>query len=241
LDDGTALLPETVSDTAETIVIPQKKSKLSLVFIGVAGVLVILIGAGWLFLRSTLETRDSPRTAANTSATPAPTPAIPAPATPSPAPALTSDANANSNTDTVPNSKPVELNDPTKQAPIMKTEDHSILFNVHQCRKSGTSITCDLTFINKGTDRRFQFVISRSNLFDELGNTYNGRDGFVANSDVNDPRINFITGVTAKAQITFEGVDPNGSKIMLFRIQYDVGDDYGLEVKFRNVPLLISK
>jgi flagellar basal body-associated protein FliL len=241
LDDGTALLPEPVSDTAETIVIPRKKSKLSWVFIGIAGVLIILIGAGWLFLRSTFETRDLPRTTANTSATPAQTPPTPALATPSPGPALTQDANANSNTDTVSNSKSVELNDPTKQTPIMKTEDHSVQFNLHQCRKSGSAITCDFTFQNKGPDRRFEFVVHRSNLYDELGNGYSGQKGQLANYEGNQPRIAFVSGVTTRAQITFDGIDPNAAKITVLRIQFDVGDDNGLEVKFRNVPLIIAK
>ncbi len=123
----------------------------------------------------------------------------------------------------------------------MKTEDHSVLFNLHQCRKSGSSITCDFTFTNKGPDRKFEFVIDRSNLFDELGNTYNGRNGQLASNQGNEPRIIFVSGVTARAQMTFEGIQPNATKITLLRIQYDVGDDNNLEVKFRNVPLLIPK
>ena len=50
-----------------------------------------------------------------------------------------------------------------------------------------------------------------------------------------------ISGVTAKAQITFVGVEPNATKITLLRLQYDVGEDNNLEIKFRNVPLIVSK
>lgn len=248
LDDGTALVLETTLHTADTVVMtPNRKSKLPYIFVGILALLVLSILGAWLILQRNYPDRDSQISSANIQpvSTPFQTVKSSATSTPnlSPTPTGTSE-NAEvpaTNSDTVSTSKPADLGDPTKLPPIMKTEDHSVLFNLYQCRKSGSSITCDFTFTNKGPDRKFQFVIYRSNLFDELGNTYNGKNGQIASNDGNNPQITFVAGVTAKAQMTFEGIQPNATKITLLRIQYDVGEDYGLEIKFRNVPLLIPK
>jgi len=255
LDDGTALIAESTIQAAETVVIPpaetlvvpRKRSKLPFIFVGILVLLVVGLIVAWLILQRNYGERDPQRAAGNVQSTPIPIqPAnntvttIPSPS-PSPTDLPQTNANLPANSDTVSTSKPVDVNDPTKSAPIMKTEDHSVLFNLHQCRKSGSSITCDFTFTNKGPDRKFQFVVYRSNLFDELGNTYDGKNGQIASNAGSSPEIVFVSGVTAKAQITFEGVQPNATKITLLRIQYDVGDDYRLEVKFRNVPLLMPK
>ncbi len=248
LDDGTALIVDPTLHTADTVVMtPKKKSPVPFIFVGLIALLIIGIFAAWLILQRSYPDRAAQGSSANIQ--PGSTPiqivkntASPTPfSTPSPSSSPEVTENLPANSDTVSASRPADITDPTKLPPIMKTEDHSVLFNLHQCRKSGSSITCDFTFTNKGPDRQFQFVIDRSNLFDELGNTYNGRNGFVASTEGNEPRINFVSGVTAKAQMTFESIQPNAVKIMLLRIQYDVGDDRGLEVKFRNVPLLIPK
>lgn len=251
LDDGTELKVETPTSSQETVVLPRKKNKFPLIF---GGLLVLLVGAsiiGWLLLgSSTDKANQNSRQVAVNIQTPTPAPTIsptetPTPLpSPSPSPTISPETNANisTNSEVVSNVKSTDESNSAKQLPPnMKSEDHSVLFELKQCRKSGSSITCDFSLTNKGSDRRFQFVIYRSNLYDELGNGYEGKKGQLANQDGNNPRIDFVSGVTAKAQITFEGIEPNASKITLLRIQYDVGDDGGLEVKFRNVPLTISK
>jgi hypothetical protein len=218
-----------------------------LVFGGTAILLIILVTAGWLLLGGNIAGRDEQLSNTKEKATPVPTQMQNGNATPvptvSPLPAMNDQTSVNAPLDSGigSNSKMPDVNDPAKSPPIMKTEDHSVLFNLHQCRKSGSAITCVFTFQNKGADRKFEFVAHRSNLYDELGNGYNGQRGQLANYEGNEPRIAFVSGVTTRAQITFDGIDPNVTKITLLRIQFDVGDDYGLEVKFRNVPLVISK
>ena len=251
LDDGTPLAIEKPTSSQETVVLPRRKNKFPLIF---GGLLMLLVGAfvvGWLLLGSSADKANNqnsrqvavniqtPTLAPTISPTETPTPL------PSPSPTISPETNANvtaTNSEIVSNVKPTDESNSAKQSPPnMKSEDHLVLFELKQCRKSGSSITCDFSLTNKGSDRRFQFVIYRSNLYDELGNGYEGKKGQLANQDGNNPRINFVSGVTAKAQITFEGIEPNANKITLLRIQYDVGDDNGLEVKFRNVPLTISK
>ena len=252
LDDGTLLITNSGTNLQETVVLPRKKNKFPFIF----GVLLLVVGAsavGWLLLGSRADNANQNNQLAavniqtptlTSTVTPIATPTpIPTLTPPTPTPSLETNANTPANSEIIANTKLAdESNSAAKQLPpIMKTEDHSVVFGLQQCRKSGSAITCDFLFTNKGSDRRFQFVVYRSNLYDELGNGYNGKKGQLANQDSGNPRIDFVSGVTARAQITFEGVEPNAAKITLLRLQYDVGDDYGLEVKFRNVPLLISK
>jgi hypothetical protein len=81
----------------------------------------------------------------------------------------------------------------------------------------------------------------KAKLFDELGNGYSGSEVQIANKTGNTPEIGFISGVTTKAQITFDKVEPTAMKITLLNIGFLVGNDYDLSVKFRNVPLIVSK
>ncbi len=251
LDDGNPLFEETIVNTQETVVLPRRKSKIPFILAGFIATLGMLVG-GWFLLTtggsnsSNQDNRQAEITIQTPTATPPVTPtATPTPfPSPSPSPTVPLETNADIpiDSETVSNANLADENKPPKQLPpIMKIEDHSVVFDLKQCRKSGSAITCDFLLTNKGADRRFQFVVYRSNLYDELGNGYNGKKGQLANQDGSNPRIDFVSGVTAKAQITFEGIDPNASKITLMRIQYDVGDDTRLELKFRNVPLTISK
>jgi hypothetical protein len=163
-------------------------------------------------------------------------------------PSVSLEANSNVATnsptqiETSVNSKPADESNSVKPLPtIMKAEDHSVLFALHECRKSGSSITCLFSLTNKGQDRRFRLSRYDSKLFDELGNGYKGSDAQVANQTGGTPEIDFINGVTTRAQMTFENVEPNAAKITLLDIGFKVGNDYNLSVKFRNVPLIVSK
>lgn len=254
LEDGTPLITDLPGDSQATVVLPRRKNKLPFVFGGLLLLTGALIG-GWLLLglKSNDGNQDNRQTAVNMQtpvSTPIPTPSeTPTPLpSPSPTPTILPEGNSNVSTNaeteletsdiTIPADKPA----PAKPLPvIMKAEDHSVLFALHECRKSGSSITCVFSLTNKGQDRRFRLSTYESKLFDELGNGYSGSEVQIANKTGNTPEIVFISGVTTKAQITFDKVEPNAMKITLLNIGFLVGNDYDLSVKFRNVPLIISK
>ena len=248
LEDGTSLNPEPQTNSQATVVLPRKKSKLPLIL----GGLLLLIGAGavaWflLFSRAQTSNQSNKQTAVNVPP-PVSTPTLlPTDTpTPTPSPSVSPDSNANSatnsTTNTETNSKPPSESNSTKPLPsLMKAEEHSVVFNLQQCRKSGTSITCDFTITNTGQDRRFRLSTYNSKLFDELGNGYKGADAQVANQAGDAPEIGFINGVTTKSQMTFENIEPNAAKITLLTFSFAVGNDNDLAVKFRNVPLVIGK
>jgi hypothetical protein len=256
LDDGAALANTSPTSSQETLVLPRRKSKFPLVF----GVLLLLVASasvgGWFLLGSKANdvSQNNRQTAINVqtpaaTATPLPTAETPTPLpSPSPTPTISPETNANipMNTEIKPeiavNTKPADETAPAKPLPvIMKAEDHQILFALHECRKSGSSITCLFSLTNKGQDREFQLSVYKSKLYDELGNGYKGSDAQLANKSGDFPKIGFINGVTTQAQMTFEKIEPNTTKITLLTIGFEVGRDYDLTANFRNVPLIISK
>lgn len=262
LEDGSPLVEETAPDSIQTEVLPRRKNdrknRLPIIFGGLLLLVGVLIGAWFLFGSNKNEISQSNRQMAVNIQTPTPTPIptlsptpteTPTPIpSPSPSPTISPETNTNvsTNSETKPetsaNAKTADENNSAKQLPtIMKAEDHSVAFGLQQCRKSGSSITCDFSVTNKGQDRRFLLSIYQSGLFDELGNGYKGSEAQVANQTGDSPEIGFINGVTTRAQITFENVEPNAAKITLLNISFSVGNDYNLAVKFRNVPLIISK
>jgi hypothetical protein len=263
LEDGASLSLYATTDSRETIAIPRRKSRLPLFFGGL--LLLTALGAltgGWLLLGSkagdagqnnqqqaavNVQTPVSMRTPPPTLETPPPLP--PSLSPPEASPEANSNVSTNStsaNSAIEPESsvspKPPDESNPAKPLPvIMKTEDHQVLFALHECRKSGSSITCFFSLTNKGQDRRFRFSRYESKLFDELGNGYKGSDAQVANQTGGRPEIDFISSVTTKAQMTFENIEPNAAKITLLDLSFSIERDFGLSVKFRNVPLTVSK
>lgn len=258
LEDGSPLVKETVPDSVQTEILPRRKNdrknRLPVIFAGLLLLVGALIGAWFLFGSNKNEISQSNRQAAvnikTPTQTPSPTPTETPTPSPSPSPSLTISPETNANIptnsetklETSANSKTIDEGNSAKQLPtIMKTEDHSVLFALHECRKSGSSITCLFSLTNKGQDRRFRLLTYVSKVFDELGNGYSGSEAQIANQTGNTPQISFIGGVTTRAQMTFDKVEPNAAKITLLSIGFDVGNDYNLSVKFRNVPLIVSK
>ena len=260
VEDGTTLLADTKNEITETVVLPGKKSKLPgkksklpLILIS----LLLLIGISvtvwlWFAFRPSNEAPSNKQVAVNVQ-TPVSTPTPLSISTPtplpslSPSPTISSESNtnvsnvSNATPETVSNSKLANESNPAKLPSLMKAEEHSVVFNLQQCRKSGTSITCDFTMTNTGQDRQLRLPVYQCKLFDELGNGYKGSEAQVANQTGDSPEIGFINGVTAKAQMTFDNIEPNAARITLLNFGFSVGNDYNLAVKFRNVPLTISK
>jgi hypothetical protein len=256
LEDGAPLLTDSIVNSQETLVLPRKKkNNLPLVLGGILLLVGAAVGGILLFGSKTNNANQSNRQTSANIQTPVPKPSATQtvePPTPlpssTPLPTISPEANSNASVnsetklETPANSKPADESNPAKPLPvIMKAEDHSVLFALHECRKSGSSITCIFSLTNKGQDRQFRLSIFESKLFDELGNGYSGSEAQIANKTGDTPQIGFINGVTTKAQMTFNKVEPNAMKITLLNIGFTVGNDYNLSVKFRNVPLIVSK
>lgn len=170
---------------------------------------------------------------------PTPTPGTTPPPMLEPTPGPTPDAGATPSATPTPTTQTTGEGSSTEV--ILRVEDRFVVFEVKQCRKSGSSIACEFSLTNTGPDREFGFNSRGSSLYDELGNGYRGADAQIANQTGEYPRIGFVSGVTTKARMAFEGIDPNATQITLLRLQFKVGDSDWLDVRFRNVPLLGAK
>lgn len=225
LDDGAPLSNDSAASSRETVVLPRRKNKFPVIFGGLLLLVGVLIG-GWFLLGSKVNdvSQNNRQVAVNTQkpvSTSTPTPSVETPTplpSPSPTPTISPAANSNVSTnseikpETSVNSKPEDESNSAKQLPtIMKAEDHSVLFALHECRKSGSSITCQFSLTNKGQDRRLRLQGYNSKLFDELGNGYKGSETQIANQTGDSPEIGFINNVTTRAQMTFENVEPNAA------------------------------
>jgi len=250
LEDGTSLVAKAPAQSEPTVIIPaSRRSRLPFILIGLLIVVVFLIG-GSIFLMSTLG-GDSPknRQVAVNIQSPTPSPTATKIETPTPAasPEPSFEVNSNTSPDSESDSNATVTYPPDDAVPerplpiIMRAEDHLVLFALHQCRKSGSSIVCDMSLTNKGDDRQFELITYRSRLYDELGNGYRGSDARVAREQGGSPRIDFIKGVTTRAQITFNQIEPNTTKITLLDLTFNIGRDNNLSIKFRNVPLVVAK
>lgn len=260
LEDGASLINDnSTSVSTETQVLTRKGKAKFLPVLAGAVLLIILASIGW-FVFASRENKANQNSVQTKPKQLTPTPIISSTQTPTPIqtstiPEPTVPAETNSNTLSNGETKSKKISDskspdevnsnqttqPAQQSLPIKIEDHQIAFALQQCRKSGTSITCDFSLTNNGTDRNFAWVTGESRLFDELGNGYQGTNGQIANQKGNWAKIGFVSGVTTKSQMTFDRIEPNAGKITLLVVHYDVGDVTGLEIKFRDVPLVISK
>lgn len=142
-------------------------------------------------------------------------------------------------------------NTPAKQG--VKTEAKQnvevkdFVFELQECKSSGTNITCSILITNKGTDR--QLTISShpipglyTELFDNNGNRYEVKEIVLGNQD--HPvmaTLLLISNVATKASVYFNNVDSQAKTVSLLNLivgegQISLGLKYST-VQFRNIPL----
>lgn len=128
----------------------------------------------------------------------------------------------------------------------------SFAFEIEGCTLSGSTADCLLLVENQVADRSLLLVDS-SRLYDELGNEYAPQRLRIANSVKNVtsgglPAISvggrlqwrsgvgkvILKGVPTAVELTFEGVDPQASRVSLLQIVF-VADDTPFEVGFRDL------
>ena len=250
LDDGMPLADESTISSQETLILPRRKSRFLPVFFGLL-LLAGAIGTGWFVFQSSqmnAETvqKDNNQTAiANIEPSPilspsyTPTPIATPTAADSPTPEEIAENETISEETPVSSTPPKSSDEPSE--PLMKIEANQVVFDLRQCRKTGTTIICDFVLTNNGEDRRLFMRADSSRLFDELGNGYDGKTIKLANQSSYRAEIGFVSGVTTKAQIIFENIEPTSKQITLLDVGYVIGNSYGENVQFRNVPLLKGK
>lgn len=124
-----------------------------------------------------------------------------------------------------------------QRAPITtRAEEQFFLFELHECRKSGAIVECNLTVTNKGNDRRFNIWKNKIYLYDESGNRY--RCSTLRFAEEIDPGTRtFVKGVSAKVRLTFSRTARDAAKAALLDIGFGSGNPYpkSTSVRFRGI------
>lgn len=125
--------------------------------------------------------------------------------------------------------------------PLQKIEKEFYTFELAYCRRSGTSVGCEVRITNNERDREVRLAdydFALPQLFDDLGNRYASSEFQIA--DREGRQIWLISGVTTKIKLYFSDVSPQATKIVLLKLP--IGQSKGMvatgfDVEFRNVPL----
>lgn len=123
-----------------------------------------------------------------------------------------------------------------------KLDAEFFTFNLVQCKLSGATVICDLVVTNNDVERKLFFYAHGSVVFDDLGNSYGGREAQLANS--REANAVLVSRVPTKARIVFDGVTSQANRSPLLSLSFSVskaesrfGGGQFFKVEFRNVPL----
>jgi curli biogenesis system outer membrane secretion channel CsgG len=118
-----------------------------------------------------------------------------------------------------------------------------LTFELHQCKLSGTAVTCELTITSNGFDRELLLSTYESTdpprLFDDSGNEFMVAQVQLGNRMGEQVKAVLVAGVHMKATLRFEGVQQSARSIKLLKIKGFVeGGGGGVAVvEFRDVSL----
>lgn len=121
-----------------------------------------------------------------------------------------------------------------------KIEAQFFTFELLHCKKSGTTVICDLDITNKERDRELGTGIN-SQLFDDFGNKVNAVEVRVANKNsggMGYASSLFVAGVTTRVRVGFQNVAPQATKATLLDLQFYIADLSTFQVRFRGVALV---
>ena len=138
--------------------------------------------------------------------------------------------------------QPATRDSSSSPKPAKQTVKASLyIFDLDECRLSGSTIVCDLTITNTDNDRMFSYdnVAGGAGLIDNLGGTYMATSIRIANRDGFDDAI-MVANVPTKSRITFDNVSSQATKIASLRMQFNRFDEHILnhfKVEFRDITL----
>lgn len=124
---------------------------------------------------------------------------------------------------------------------VMSQVVKDILFELKECKVSGTALTCRLTATNKkGSDKviRIHNYNYENRIFDNMSNEHKALFVEFANKrSSRSVRHMLISEVKTRLDFIFEGIDSKASKLALFELTYKDENNNALKVQFRDVPI----
>ena len=118
---------------------------------------------------------------------------------------------------------------------IQKKEFNYFTFELLECRRSGTSVTCNLLITNKGKDRKMHTYCRYSRMVDDRGNVYNAEWVQIGNKKSNfSSELLLVRDVPTRAYLGFENVSETATHAAL--VEFVVSGPKKGRVQFRNIP-----
>jgi hypothetical protein len=130
---------------------------------------------------------------------------------------------------------------PTQAAKsTLKVEAEDYIFELVQCKLSGTTLTCYLIITNNAADRQLSIYApnlgfgSHSRIIDQFGNEVSGRIAVLANNGRDYAEL--VSGIPIKGNIKFENVSTNMTSLALLELACS-SYPRNFKVQFRNAPI----
>jgi hypothetical protein len=122
----------------------------------------------------------------------------------------------------------------------MSIDTHFFTFKLLKCSVSGQSIICDLQITSNDRDKELIiYAYHFSRVFDDLGNEARSGKIRLANEEpTSQAQRLFVFGVPTAAQVRFEGISPQATKVSL--LEMTCRSDQQFKVQFRNICLTAS-
>jgi hypothetical protein len=127
-----------------------------------------------------------------------------------------------------------EASTPSKpsQGAIARKEVNNIVYLLKGCRKSDTSVKCELVLTNKAAERNFQIDgNSYSSIVDYNGKSYSTCSIDLGGKSGSNRNISIAPGIDYVAIITFKNIPEQVTKAALLNLDSD-----GKKIQFRSVP-----
>jgi formylglycine-generating enzyme required for sulfatase activity/TolB-like protein len=139
-----------------------------------------------------------------------------------------------------PTPTPTPRSTPSPQPKSWIVESNFFTFELHRCRRSGTSVICEFTITNNDKDRNLRIQADSDNkLYDEFNNASQGNGSEIANTGKKGwyAEAFLVNGISTKARVYFENFSGSSSKITRMDIRLCPQGSDCFYIQYRNIPV----
>lgn len=131
----------------------------------------------------------------------------------------------------------------TPRRPGQIVKENFFTFELQECKRSGSTISCEFVITNNNRDRYFDIMEWETVMYDDFGKESKDPSITIAEKTGYHSISLLVSGVPTKAAVGFGGISPEATKISLLTIHClapetsnGMGGDR-FKIQFRNIPL----
>ena len=140
--------------------------------------------------------------------------------------------------------KTSEENKSARSTPIQSQEEENVIFEVLECKRSGSKVICSILITNKGKDKTLRLYGNDARMFDEFGNEYlvktvqvgDNLTRILSDGYYSDFTKVFFNDIPTKTSFICEEVSPQATTVFSFILKF-VGSENSFTIRFRNIPI----